>query len=304
MLYMKVFDSTSFELQLPPKHRFPMLKYRLLAERVRNELPEVSVLVAPKSSRQDIERVHSTHYVSQIFEGTLTKSEERRIGFPWSPSLVERSRRSAGATQAAAQAAITDGVSVNLAGGTHHAHADFGSGFCVFNDIGIAIRSLQSQGIQRLAVLDLDVHQGDGTAKLFESDVDILTTSIHCETNFPFRKAVSDVDVGLPKGSTDHVYLDALEQVLARIETFQPQLVFYLAGADPYEADTLGHLAITKSGLLLRDERALSWARQFETPMVIVMGGGYADNIPDIVDIHFNTVRLALDHASEFNGTV
>lgn len=276
----------------------------MLAERVRNELPEVNILVAPKSSRQDIERVHSRHYVSQVFDGTLSKSEERRIGFPWSPSLVERSRRSAGATQAAAQAALVDGVSVNLAGGTHHAHQDFGSGFCVFNDIGIAIKSLQKQGLQRLAVLDLDVHQGDGTATLFENDTTVLTTSIHCETNFPFRKASSDVDIGLPKGSTDRVYFNAMEQVLMRIEAFKPQLVFYLAGADPYEADSLGHLAITKSGLLLRDERALSWARQFETPMAIVMGGGYAQNIPDIVDIHFNTVRLALDHASEFNGTV
>ena len=276
----------------------------MLSERVRTELPEVSMLVAPKSSQHDIERVHSTRYVSQVFSGTLSQSEERRIGFPWSPSLVERSRRSAGATQAAAQAALRDGVSVNLAGGTHHAHQDFGSGFCVFNDIAIAIRDLQSQGLQRLAVLDLDVHQGDGTATIFESDTSVLTTSIHCETNFPFRKAMSDFDIGLVKGSSDSVYFEAMERVLHRIEVFKPQLLFYLAGADPYEADTLGHLAITKSGLLLRDERVLGWARQFETPIAIAMGGGYAHNIPDIVDIHFNTVRLALDHASEFNGTV
>lgn len=301
---MKVFDSTSFELKLPATHRFPMLKYRLLAERVRAELPEVNILVAPKSTRTDIERIHSPAYVSQVFEGRLSKSEERRIGFPWSPSLVERSRRSAGATQAAAEAALLDGVSVNLAGGTHHAHRDFGSGFCVFNDIAIAIRSVQQQGLTRLAVLDFDVHQGDGTARLFESDPSVFTTSIHCETNFPFRKASSDLDIALPKGTSDTTYLNAVDKVLSQVESFKPSLIFYLAGADPYEDDTLGHLCLSKSGLLLRDERVLTWARQLSMPIAIVMGGGYAHRIPDIVDIHFNTVRLALDHASEFNGTV
>lgn len=281
-----------------------MLKYRLLATRVRRELPEINMLIAPPSSRADVQRVHAPLYVAQVFEGRLSKSEERRIGFPWSPSLVERSLRSAGATQAAAQSALLDGVSVNLAGGTHHAHRDFGAGFCVFNDVAIAVRALQHQGIEKLAVLDLDVHQGDGTAKIFESDPNVLTTSVHCATNFPFRKTASDLDIALPKGTTDAPYLDAVEQALLRLESHAPQVLFYLAGADPYELDTLGHLAVSKTGLLLRDERVFAWARQSSTPIVIVMGGGYAPNIPDIVEIHFNTVRLALNHASEFNGTV
>jgi acetoin utilization deacetylase AcuC-like enzyme len=301
---MKVFDSTSFELILPASHRFPMLKYRLLSARVNCELPEISMLMAPASSREDIERVHASSYVSQVFDGTLSASEERRIGFPWSPSLVERSRRSVGATQAAAHSALLDGVSVNLAGGTHHAHHEFGSGFCVFNDIAIAIRVLQEKGIRRLAVLDLDVHQGDGTAALFEFDANVLTTSVHCGTNFPFRKIASDLDIALENGTGDEQYLDAVKYALARISVHGPDILFYLAGADPYVEDKLGHLSVSKSGLLLRDELVFTWARRTATPVAIVMGGGYATRIDDIVDIHFNTVRLALDHASAFNGMV
>ena len=301
---MKVFDSTSFELQLPASHRFPMLKYRLLAARVRRELPEISMLVAPASPRWDIEQVHALSYVNHVFDGSLSAADQRRIGFPWSPSLVERSRRSVGATQAASLSALLDGVSVNLAGGTHHAHHTFGSGFCVFNDIAIAARSLQRKGVLKLAVLDLDVHQGDGTAALFEFDGDVLTTSVHCGKNFPFRKAVSDLDIALEDGAGDEAYLEAVKQALARIDMHTPEFLFYLAGADPYIEDKLGHLSVSKSGLLLRDELVFAWARRTSTPVAIVMGGGYASSIDDIVDIHFNTVRLALDHASAFNGTV
>lgn len=299
---MKVFDSTLFELQLPEKHRFPMLKYRLLAERVRSELPEVEMLVAPAIEREFIESVHSPDYVARVFGGRLSQSEQRRIGFPWSVSLVERSRRSAGATNAAATAALLDGVAVNLAGGTHHAHEDFGSGFCVFNDIAIAIRRLAGEGLSRFAVVDLDVHQGDGTAAIFESTPDVLTTSIHCESNFPFRKAKSDIDIALKRGCEDEAYLIELDELLKRVLAHRPDMVFFLAGADPFIGDKLGHLALSKQGLLLRDQKVLDWAKHHTLPLTICMGGGYAPDIPDIVDIHFNTVRLALSHSSEFNG--
>ncbi|MGB0647393.1 MAG: histone deacetylase [Bradymonadia bacterium] len=301
---MKVFDSTLFELQLPENHRFPMLKYRLLADRVRSELPEANILTAPAIDRELIESVHTPDYVARVFDGRLSPSEQRRIGFPWSQSLVERSRRSAGATNAAATSALEDGVSVNLAGGTHHAHADFGSGFCVFNDIAIAIHHLQKEGLDRFAVIDLDVHQGDGTATLFASAPDVMTTSMHCESNFPFRKAKSSIDIALKKGCKDEDYLTALNGLLTSVLAHRPEMVFFLAGADPFMGDKLGHLALSKYGLLLRDQTVLDWAKQNELPVTICMGGGYAPKISDIVDIHFNTVRLALAHSSELNGTL
>ena len=299
---MKVFDSTSFVLPLPAHHRFPMLKYQLLSERVKSELPEIEVLIAPAASRSAIERVHDATYVDRVFSGTLAPQHQRRIGFPWSPMLVERSRRSVGATMAASKAALADGVSVNLAGGTHHAHADFGAGFCVFNDVAIAVEEIRNLGKRRIAIIDCDVHQGDGTAKIFENDPQILTISIHGAQNFPFRKTKSNLDVPLANGASDHDYLQGLQSALDVLAEFRPNMVFYIAGADPYEHDKLGHLKVSKEGLLLRDQVVLRTARRCQAPIVIVMGGGYATHIPDIVDIHFNTVRLALTSASAFNG--
>ena len=301
---MKVFDSTSFVLTLPPGHRFPMEKYRLLSQRVQTELPEIEVLVAPPASRKAIEVVHDVAYVDMVFTGTLEESAQRRIGFPWSASLVERSRRSVGATVAACTAALSDGVSVNLAGGTHHAHTDFGAGFCVFNDVAVAVREMQNRQHRRIAVIDCDVHQGDGTAKIFEDDPNVMTVSLHGAQNFPFRKTESSIDIALPNGTSDADYLNALEKTLQEVELFEPEMLFYVAGADPFHDDKLGRLSLTKEGLLLRDQMVLNQARRHFTPMVIVMGGGYADHIPDIVDIHFNTVRLALESASAFNGTI
>jgi len=301
---MKVFDSTSFVLPLPANHRFPMSKYQLLSERVKAELPEVEVLVAPAASRGAIERIHDAAYVAQVFSGSLTPQQQRRIGFPWSERLVERSRRSVGATIAASKAAMVDGVSVNLAGGTHHAHADFGAGFCVFNDVAVAVEDIRKFGREKVAIIDCDVHQGDGTAKIFEKDPDTLTISLHGAENFPFRKMKSNLDVALPSGASDEVYLQALRRALLVLEEFDPDMVFYVAGADPFEHDKLGHLKLSKEGLVLRDQTVLRTARRCNAPIVIVMGGGYATHIPDIVDIHFNTVRLALTSASAFNGTM
>ena len=279
-----------------------MLKYQLLSDRVKAELPEIEVLIAPAASRKAIERVHTATYVERVFSGTLASQHQRRIGFPWSPGLVERSRRSVGATIAASKAAMVDGVSVNLAGGTHHAHADFGAGFCVFNDVAIAVEEIRNLGKKSIAIIDCDVHQGDGTAKIFENDPQTLTISLHGAENFPFRKTKSDLDVPLPSGTSDTVYLNGLQSALKVLTDFHPDMVFYIAGADPYEQDKLGHLKVSKEGLLLRDQIVLGTARECHAPVVIVMGGGYAAHIPDIVDIHFNTVRLALTSASAFNG--
>lgn len=300
---MKVFDSTSFELTLPVDHRFPMRKYGLLSERVRQELPEVDVKIAPSVEHDDVIAVHKESYVERVYSGDLSKAEVRRIGFPWSRSLVERSLRSVGATVAASVAALEDGVSVNLAGGTHHAHPDFGAGYCVFNDIAIAAQRLLNLGqVRRIAIIDCDVHQGDGTARIFQGHPQVVAASIHGADNYPFNKARSHLDIPLPKGAGDREYARALSGLLKRLEDYAPEFVFYLAGADPYEADSLGHLSLSKDGLFDRDQSVLNWSRQHQLPVSIAMGGGYARNVSDIVDIHFNTVQLALVHASAFNG--
>ena len=301
---MKVYDSTSFVLPLPDGHRFPMDKYQLLSERVHGELPEIEVLTAPAASWDAIKRVHDHTYVKHVSRGTLTAREQRRIGFPWSLGLVERSRRSVGATMAASTAALSDGISVNLAGGTHHAHRDFGAGFCVFNDVAVSIEDMRQSGLETFAVLDCDVHQGDGTAKIFEHDESVMTVSLHGAENFPFRKTHSNLDIPLETGTNDNRYLAALEFALENVHRHAPEMLFYVAGADPYMGDKLGHLSLSKDGLLLRDQMVFRYARTQQVPVIAVMGGGYAEYIPDIVDIHFNTVRLALESASAFNGTM
>ena len=299
---MRAFDSTIFRLPLPDKHRFPMAKYSRLAARIRTELPEIEILGAPRAHREQLERVHCPHYVQTVFDGTLTKAAVRRIGFPWSDALVERSRRSVGATIAAAMCAQDDLISVNLAGGTHHAHRDFGAGFCVFNDVAVATRHLQSQGLSRIAILDLDVHQGDGTAALFENDPGVLTISLHCERNFPFRKASSDYDCGLPAGTGDKEYLTEVERALAIAKSFNPDAVFYIAGADPFIEDSLGKLNITDEGLRQRDALLFSTFTQAKIPIAVSMGGGYCKDIDRIVALHFQTVQLALKYTSSFEG--
>jgi acetoin utilization deacetylase AcuC-like enzyme len=270
-----------------------MEKYSLLRERVaRDGIDELRV---PESAGDhELSRVHEPGYVERVVGGSLSREEIRRIGFPWSPELVERSRRSVGGTLAAARAACEEGVSVNLAGGTHHAFAHRGEGFCVFNDVAVAARALQAEGrVRRMAVLDLDVHQGNGTAAIFRDDASVFTLSVHGANNYPFHKEVSDLDMELPDGSGDDVFLAAVTRGVAQALETRPELAFYLAGADPFEGDRLGRLAVTKAGLAERDERVLEACAVAGVPVAVVMSGGYARDVSDTVDIHHATVRAA-----------
>jgi acetoin utilization deacetylase AcuC-like enzyme len=296
--FVRAYYCDHFVLPLPERHRFPMEKYRMLREAV--ALHSLVELEVPEAASQvDLERVHTADYLSNVISGTLSRDEIRRIGFPWSPELVERSRRSVGGTLAASRAALTDGVSVNLAGGTHHAFAGHGEGFCVFNDVAVAVRAHQVSGAAaRFAVLDLDVHQGNGTASIFSGDDTVFTLSVHGENNFPFRKERSDLDIELPDASGDDRYLDAVERGLKGALSQGPALAFYIAGADPYEHDRLGRLAVTKEGLAARDRMVLDQCDSAGAAVAIVMSGGYASEIQDTVEIHEETVRAAAERAS------
>lgn len=290
--------SDTYTIDLPPGHRFPMAKYRRTREQLVSEGNLVpSELLAPAPcSTEDLRRVHTQEYVDKIFAGTLTKKEERRLGFPWSPSLLRRSRASVAGTIYAAGQALDDGIAGNLAGGTHHAYADHGEGFCVFNDIAVAIRHLQAAGaIRTAAVVDCDVHQGNGTAHIFCDDPTVFTLSLHGENNWPFDKETSSLDVALADGAGDDEYLVALDSSLEHVGDFYPELVFYIAGVDPFEHDQLGRLALTIEGLRERDRRVFSWARRRALPVAICLGGGYAENINDIVEAHANTYRAAAE---------
>jgi len=296
------FYSDRFVLPLPPGHRFPMEKYRLLRERVGAELPSVDLREPVALPDSVIALAHDSDYIHRLVHGDLSRNEIQKIGFPWSAQMVERSRRSAGATVEACRAAIRDGAAVNLAGGTHHAYANRGEGFCCFNDAIIAARVVQREfggreGIRRIAVVDLDVHQGNGSAKIAENDESIFTLSVHGASNYPFIKECSDLDVELPDGTTDEVYLTALERALDQMsKSFCADFVIYLAGADPFVGDRLGRLGLTKAGLRARDERVFSYARAQGVPVAVAMAGGYARDIKETVDIHFNTVNCALQY--------
>jgi acetoin utilization deacetylase AcuC-like enzyme len=252
---------------------------------------------APQASWEDLRLVHTADYVQAVADGTLSRAVQRRIGFPWSPAMVERARRSVGATIAAARAAMDDGISATLAGGTHHAFADRGEGYCVFNDVAVATRVLQRDGAaRRTAVVDCDVHQGDGTAAIFAGDPDVFTFSMHGAKNYPFRKRKSDLDVELDDGTGNEPYLAHLAQSLQVVlDQHKPEVVFYLAGADPYEGDRLGRLKLTIDGLRRRDELVLSRCRAAGLPVVVTMSGGYAHDVAAIVRIHANTIRAAAE---------
>jgi acetoin utilization deacetylase AcuC-like enzyme len=298
---MKAFYSDNFDLPLPEGHRFPIDKYALLRERVFVEglFAQEDLLTAGPATDEQILRVHDTAYLDKIVQGTLSEKEIRRIGFPWSRELVVRSRCSVGGTIAACRAALQEGISANLAGGTHHAAADHGEGFCVFNDVAIAARGMQAEGrVRRVVILDCDVHQGNGTAAIFAGDPSVFTFSIHGEKNFPFRKEASDLDVSLPDGSRDDVFLEALEDgVTHALELAQADLAIYIAGADPYEDDRLGRLGVTKQGLAERDRRVFDLCYQASIPAAVVMGGGYARRVEDTVEIHLQTIRIAVQKA-------
>ena len=296
---MKAFYSDRFVLPLPEGHKFPMAKYSGLRERILAEgiVGPDDLHEAPAAAWDDLRLVHTPAYVDAVANGTLPRDMQRRIGFPWSPAMVERSRRSVGATIAAARMALDDGVAANLAGGTHHSFADRGEGFCVFNDVAVAARVLQRDGdARRIAIVDLDVHQGNGTAAIFAGDESVFTFSMHGDKNFPFRKETSDLDVPLPDGTGDVEYLDLLRDHLdAVLNRHQPAFVFYLAGADPYEGDRLGRLKLTIEGLRLRDEFVFTNCHRRRLPVAISMSGGYATDVDAIITIHANTIRAAVN---------
>lgn len=248
-----------------------------------------------RATHADLLRVHTKAYVERFTHGRLDAAEVRRLGFPWSPALVERSLRAVGGTVEAAEHALAHGVAMNLAGGTHHAFADRGEGFCVFNDVAIAIRRLQAEGrIRRAAVVDLDVHQGNGTHAIFDGDASVFTFSMHGGRNYPFHKVPGNLDVELHDGADDETYLAALMTALPRVlAEAAPDLVFYVAGADPHEGDALGRLALTFAGLERRDAYVLERCREVGLPVVVTIGGGYGRRIEDTVRVHVNTARIA-----------
>ena len=298
---MKAFYSDRFVLPLPDGHRFPMAKYRLLRERIAADLPGVALAEPPPASDGVLALAHTPDWIERLSLGRLTVLEQRAIGFPWSEAMVERSRRSVGATIAACRAAIDDGASANLAGGTHHAGPDRGEGFCCLNDVAVAARLMQAERrAQRVAIVDLDVHQGNGTAQILRHDPSVFTLSIHGARNFPFRnRCDGDLDVDLPDGTGDDAYLDALDGALATLAArFEPDFLIFLAGADVYEGDRLGRLSLSIPGIAERDRRVFAFARARGLPVAVAMGGGYCPDIDRIVDIHAGTVREALTHAA------
>lgn len=290
-------SSARYTFPLPEGHRFPVAKYEKLRRAALDE-----GIVAPerlhepaRASLDDLLRVHTAEYVNAFSSGTLDPADVRRVGFPWSPGLVERSFRAVGGTAEAARAALEHGIAMNLAGGTHHAFPDRGEGFCVFNDVAVAIRALQADRIvRRVAVVDLDVHQGNGTNAIFAGDERVHTFSMHGRRNYPFHKVPGTVDVELEDGTGDDEYLDALHVTLPRtLAAADADLVVYLAGADPHERDRLGRLRLTHDGLARRDAYVLERCREIGLPVVITIAGGYGQDIDETVAIHARTARIA-----------
>lgn len=267
----------------------------MVREGVLDAVPGIEFHEAPLSTDGVLALAHHPAYIQRVSNGTLTSAEQKAIGFPWTPQMVERSRRSAGATIAACRAALESGTAANLAGGTHHAYADRGEGFCVFNDAAIAARLMQAERrVKRVAIVDLDVHQGNGTASILARDDSVFTLSLHAERNYPFAKECSDLDVALPDGAGDAIYLDALQDALAELlRRFIPELIIYLAGADPHEGDRLGRLKLTMAGLAARDRMVLDHAQQRGIPVAVTMAGGYGKDIRDTVAVHVQTVAIA-----------
>jgi acetoin utilization deacetylase AcuC-like enzyme len=272
-----------------------------LRQRLAAELPQLQLQLADPASDGELALVHTPSYVQAVVKGELSASAQREIGFPWSEGMVERARRSVGATVSAARLAMQQGIAANLAGGTHHAYADKGSGFCVFNDVAVAARLLQTEAARsgkqalQVAVIDLDVHQGNGTARIFRQDPSVFTLSLHGAKNFPFRKEESDLDIDLPDGCSDGLYVSQLQDALAQLEArCSPDLVFYLAGADPHEGDRLGRLKLSFEGLMERDRMVFEWAWRKRVPLAMAMAGGYGREIADTVQVQINTFSQAL----------
>ncbi len=298
---MHAYYSDHFVLPLPEGHRFPMSKYRRLRDALAG-VPGIDLQEAPAATDTELLLAHDPLYVSKVITGALEPKEQREIGFPWTLAMVERSRRSVGATIAACRSALESGIAVNLAGGTHHAYREKGSGFCVFNDAAIAARLMQRKSARNfnVAIIDLDVHQGNGTAAIFRHDPTVFTLSLHGDKNFPFRKEPSDLDVPLPDGCDDLTYLDALQHALEEFEQrFSADFVIFLAGADPHEGDRLGRLKLTLAGLRRRDNMIFEYARMRQIPLAVCMAGGYGTDIETTVAVHHQTVLLAAEWHSK-----
>ncbi|HJZ97766.1 MAG TPA: histone deacetylase [Candidatus Solibacter sp.] len=292
---IRLYYSDHYKIPLPAGHKFPAAKYAMVRDRLAGDA-RFDLQAAPLADVAELEASHDAGYVRAILDGKVDPRIMRRIGFPWSPELVRRSLASVGGTLAAARHAIRAGMSGNLAGGTHHAFRSEGAGFCVFNDLAIAILVLRREGLaRRAAVIDLDVHQGDGTASIFQSDQDVLTCSVHGENNFPFRKQRSAVDIALPDGTGDAEYLDCVREVLAQVIAFRPHIVLYQSGVDALQGDRLGRLALTAAGLQMRDRLVFETVLGRTIPVVITMGGGYGEPIERTVEAHAQCYQIAAD---------
>jgi acetoin utilization deacetylase AcuC-like enzyme len=293
---MRVFYTPRYYADIGEGHVFPIRKFELVRDRLLAEgtLAPAEIVEPREASIADVLLVHTEDYVTRLRAGALTARELRRLGLPWSKALVRRSFLAVSGTIGAARSALEDGIGANLAGGTHHAFPDHGEGFCVLNDVAIAIRVLRRDHlVRRAAVVDLDVHQGNGTASIFSEDADVFTFSMHGAKNYPLFKQRSSLDVELPDGTADAEYLDALARNLPRVFEHAPEVVFYLGGADPFERDKLGRLALTMKGLRERDEMVLGECKARGVPVATVMSGGYGEDIKDTVEIHCNTIRAA-----------
>jgi len=295
---LKVSHHPDYYLPLPEGHPFPMVKYTLVYDRLRAAglLPAERIMLPGEAARADLERVHTREYLDRLFGPGLSAQEQRALGVPWSPRLLRRSRLAVQGTLLAACAALEDGRAGNLAGGTHHAFADHGEGFCVLNDVAITIRRLQAdRRIARALVVDLDVHQGNGTAAIFEGDESVFTFSIHGEKNYPARKMRSTLDVGLPDGVDDDAYLSALQANLPSLtKEFRPDIVFYLAGVDVAEGDRYGKFRLSDAGVRARERCVLDWSQKLGVPLVITLAGGYSPN----------AVRTAILHSIVFEEAI
>ena len=298
---MKAFYSPNYYADIGDGHIFPIRKFELVRDRLLQEgtlKPEELVEPAP-ASIADVLQVHTEDYITRLCEGRLSSQEIRRLGLPWSESLVRRSFYAVGGTIAAAREALETGIGSNLAGGTHHSFAERGEGFCVLNDVAVAIRTLQRDlRLRRSAIIDCDVHQGNGTATIFAGDSEVFTFSIHGAKNYPLFKARSTLDVELDDGTADESYLSALASSLPAVFAHQPDIIFYLGGADPYVGDKLGRLSLSIAGLRTRDQMVLHACKDREIPVVTVMSGGYGEAISDTVEIHCNTIRSAAEVSS------
>lgn len=295
---MHFYYSESFDLKLPAGHRFPGSKYGMLRRRLIGDhiLSEDMLLPSPFVDDQDLRRAHDHDYINAIDTGTIDDSAMRRIGFPWSAHIARRARVTLGGSVSAARSALQNGLSGTLAGGTHHAHHDFGAGYCIFNDFAVAALGLIANGfVERVAIIDLDVHQGDGNAAMLSPRDDVFVLSVHGEKNFPFRKMTSDLDIELPDGIEDNAYLSALSEALPAVWAFKPDIILYQAGVDPLDEDKLGRMALSLRGLMDRDRMVLSEAKRRAIPVSMAIGGGYADPIDISVTAYANTYRIAKD---------